>query len=231
VALLETGLDHYFRYFQLYRETYGSPRIPQQVVTARYDLKAMIDDAKAGGKAAGNGSGNDNEGNSNTSANGNSAGNDGGTQGESNHPTDHSSSAQDQDGAPADDSSGGVSVSVSGGGPNDRSGTPLIAAGAAVLALGVGASSMIAVGAIEGQRAREDQKTPGFTDEQRDRIDQRGRSMNGLLIAGAVVTPILVGTGAALLGVGVKRRRDRKLAAVVPTVNRSFVGVTIRGRF
>jgi hypothetical protein len=125
-----------------------------------------------------------------------------------------------------------VNVTVSGGGPKDRNGTPLIAAGAAVLALGAGASSMIAVGAIEGQRAREDQKTPGFSDEQRTRIDQRGRSMNALFIAGLVTTPVLVATGAALIGVGAKRRRDhRGVAAVTPTFGRSFVGVAIKGRF
>src|SRR5688572_15352616 len=46
VALLETGLEHYFRYFAAYKETYQSPRIPREVVVARYDLKSMIDEAK-----------------------------------------------------------------------------------------------------------------------------------------------------------------------------------------
>lgn len=211
VALLEQGLEHYFRYYALQKQTYSTPRIPREVVVARYDLKNAIDEAKKNGETE--------NGETEENAAGQPAS-------EGNHVT-------EQGGAPAEDATSGekAGVSISGGGSKDRSATPLIAAGAAVLALGVGASAMIAVGAIEGQRAREDQKTPGFTDEQRDRIDQRGRSMNGLFIAGLVTTPVLVATGAALIGVGAKRRKDRGISAVAPTFGRSFVGVTLKGRF
>jgi hypothetical protein len=211
VALLEQGLEHYFRYYALQKQTYSSPRIPREVVVARYDLKNAIDEAKKNGETE------------NGETEENTAG----------QPVSEGKHPAEQDGAPAEDATSGerVGVSISGGGSKDRSATPLIAAGAAVLALGVGASAMIAVGAIEGQRAREDQKTPGFSDEQRDRIDQRGRSMNALFIAGLVTTPVLIGTGAALIGVGAKRRKDRGVSAVVPTFGRSFVGVTLQGRF
>ncbi len=222
VAMLERGLEHYFRYFAVYKETYQSPRIPREVVVARYDLKSMIDEAKKGSPQAAGDDGETGESSENGQTEESTAG----------EPVSEGSSTREEGGAPVEPTrSSGARMEVSGGGPKDRNGTPLIAAGATVLALGVGASSMIAVGAIEGQRAREDQKMPGFTEEQRDRIDQRGRSMNGLLIAGLVTTPVLVATGAALLAVGAKRRRDRGVAAVSPTFGRSFAGVVVRGRF
>lgn len=100
------------------------------------------------------------------------------------------------------------------------------------MAVGVGSTSLIVVGAIEGQRARTDQKLPGYTDEQRDAIDKRGRQMNALFIAGLVTAPVLVGAGAALVAIGVKKRRaGSRMASVSPMLGGGLAGVTIRGRF
>ncbi len=121
-----------------------------------------------------------------------------------------------------------VSASTS---PTDRPSTPLIAAGAALIAVGAGAGSLIAVGAIQGGRIREDQRLPGYDDEQRDRIDAQGRTMNALMIAGLVATPVFVGGGAVLVAIGAKRRRASKLASVAPVVGRGMAGLVVRGRF
>ncbi len=117
-------------------------------------------------------------------------------------------------------------------GNTDKAGTPLIAAGAVVAALGAGASSLIAVGAINGKRAREDQQRPGYTDEQRDRIDKQGKTANSLFIAGLVATPVLLGTGVALIVVGVKKnKRGAMQASVAPMLERGVAGVSVSGRF
>ncbi|MFO0631612.1 MAG: hypothetical protein U0168_02040 [Nannocystaceae bacterium] len=99
-----------------------------------------------------------------------------------------------------------------------------------MLALGVGATAMIGVGAVEGARARDDQKLPGYSDDQRMRIDQRGRSMNALLISGAVLAPVLAVTGISLIAVGAKNKRKAQLA-IAPAVTQRYAGVVLRGRF
>ena len=214
VAELEAGLEHYFRYFGVWKSAYGNPRIPRAVVDARYELRDLINDAKAednGGAAAAAagapaGPNEDPAGDNEDPPPGTDAEDERGSEDPG------STDSANSDAAPAGqgNSSGSeANVSVSGGSQGDRAGTPLIAAGAAVLAIGVGASSMIAVGSIEGKRAREEQHTPGLTDEQLATIDKRGKTMNSLFIAGLVVTPVLVGGGAALLGVGVSRSRKR----------------------
>lgn len=209
---LQTALETYYRYFSVYEETYDSPNIPKEVVQARFALRGTIEQAQAA-RADAQAEGTTTSAGSSTSSS-------------------SATSTQDPAPAPSDPSSGGtVAISTSRGKQVDRSGTPLIAAGAAVLAVGVGASSMVAVGAVEGQRARDDSKTPGYTDEQRDAIDRRGRTMNAVFISGLVTTPILIGTGAALLGVGVRRHRRARLTAVMPKVRGNFVGLTIKGQF
>jgi len=95
----------------------------------------------------------------------------------------------------------------------------------------VGASSMIVVGALGGQQAREDSKNPEYSEEHRHRIDERGRTMNAVFIAGLVATPVLVGAGAAMLGVGLHRRQRRGVTALAPSVGPNFAGLTLSGRF
>lgn len=220
VADLHAALETYYRYFAVYEETYGSPNIPPKVAQARFALKDAIAQAEASEPTESN----DHDDQPSTPA-------------ESTEPSksstlEHGSASQEAAPADRDRSSGGrVAISARGGNTADRSGVPLIAAGAAVLAVGVGASSLIAVGAIGGQRAREDSKQPDQSDEQRDAIDRRGRTMNAVLIAGAISTPVLVGAGAALLGIGIRRHRRARVTAVLPKIRGSFVGITVKGRF
>lgn len=207
VAMLKAGMDAYYAYFKAYRDAHASTNIPETVVEARFVLKEAL--AHAEGK-----SGrvkNDNGGGATT--------NDGGT-------TTNSDSAGNGNSAvkPASGSAAGSTDDA------QSSSTTLIATGAVLLALGVGATAMIGIGAVEGKRAREDSKLPGYTDEQRDGIDKRGRSMNSLLIAGAVTAPVLAIAGISLVVVGAKNKRKAQLA-LAPSVSRRFAGVVLRGRF
>jgi hypothetical protein len=94
----------------------------------------------------------------------------------------------------------------------------------------VGSTAMIGIGAVEGNRAREDQKLPGYTPEQRANIDRRGRSMNNLLIAGAVTAPVLSVAGIALVIVGAKKKKETHIA-IAPSISTRLTGIVIRGRF
>lgn len=223
ITHLETALDHYYRYFTAYRDTYNSPNIPRPVVDARFALKDAIAAAKTGGNAS---SSSDSGGSARSEAESSDSG--------SSPAAGATSQENENEGAPPPDRGAKpatVSRSISSKDAPRSPGTPLIATGAAFVALGAGASSMIAVGAIEGQRAREDQKLPGYDDDQRARIDKRGKTMNAVLIAGAVLTPVFIGAGAALIAVGVKKNRNSRLQAVAPAVGPNFAGVTIQGRF
>lgn len=222
IAMLKAGMDAYYGYFKTYRDAHGSTNIPEPVVEARFVMKEALEHAEVGGNKNGNngGTGGSNGGGT---ANGNGTDNGGGA-------------GTSAGGTSGNGSAGGTSAA--GGkrkpGRGDRGerdpATPLIASGAVLLALGAGASSMIAVGAVEGSRARQDQRLPGYSESQRMNIDQRGRSMNSLLIAGAVVTPVLVVSGISLLAVGAVKRHKAQLA-VAPAVSPKFTGIVLRGRF
>jgi len=215
VQMLETGMDVYYAYFKSYRDAYGTSNIPEVVVEARFVMKEALAHARQNGGKPGGSNGDNPQPPPPPDPQSDST-DDGATQPQ---PV-----AADRRGdrrrarADADSGTGG-----------DAS-TPLIASGATMLALGVGASSMIAVGAIQGQRIREDQKQPGYSDEQRERMDEQGKQMNAVFIAGLVVTPVLLATGSALLAKGLIDRRKARLS-VAPSVTPKFAGVVVRGRF
>ena len=220
IAMLKAGMDAYYGYFKAYRDAHGSTNIPEPVVEARFVMKEALEHAEAGGNQPSNG----NTGTGGTNGGGNANGN----------GTDNGGTAA---GGTNGNGSAGGKRAANGKpkrGRGDRgesdSATPLIASGAVLLALGAGASSMIAVGAVEGSRARQDQKLPGYSESQRMNIDQRGRSMNSLLIAGAVVTPVLVISGISLIAAGAVKRHKAQLA-ISPSVSRRFTGIVLRGRF
>lgn len=215
-AFLRTGLDIYYAYFKSYRDVHGSTNIPEVVVEQRFVMKDALARADANAKRGGTNGGTANGG----TADGGTA--DGGTTSDpqpiaEDGGRDEQRDERERNRGPADTD------------PADKS-TPMIISGAVLLALGASASSMIAIGAIGGKRAREDRKVPGYTPEQLDRIDSQGRKMNGLFIAGLVATPLLLAGGAVLLGKGVSDRRKAHLS-FAPSVTPRFAGVVLRGRF
>ncbi|MBK6917395.1 MAG: hypothetical protein IPH07_08355 [Deltaproteobacteria bacterium] len=115
-----------------------------------------------------------------------------------------------------------------GGGPNGKG---LIAGGSVVMALGLGASAMIIVGALRAKDAKSEQqraKADGDTDALRA-ADRKGTGANGLIIGGAVATGVLLAAGATMLGIGL--RRHARYQAFVPVVGPQYVGIGLSGRF
>lgn len=105
------------------------------------------------------------------------------------------------------------------------------------LAVGGGAAmlTMFGVGAARARSA-----TTAFDDPENNcqlgmltgdcaDIDAKGRRANNMAVAGLITAPLLIGTGAALLVLGT--RRKSKAAAVVPVLGRGTVGLSWQGRF
>lgn len=125
-------------------------------------------------------------------------------------------------------------------GPSRGARDGMTIAGGALLGLGVGAAVLATLGAVRGRtlEARFDdpanhcplaQPQGLCADLYRD-----GKHSNGLAIAGAVLAPLLLGGGAALLVLGLRRRdRSRPDArhALTPALAPGFVGLRLGGRF
>lgn len=203
-ALLERTLDIYYGYFSAYEAQYGNPNIPRPVVNARFDLKAALETAERPVT-----------------------------------PPPQPASTEETPPEPpppepTNDRSASVSGSTSDAGPaTNGDGTGLLIAGGVTMAVGVGLTSLIAVGAINGKRTREDLDDPSFSEDQRSRIDDEGKKANTMFIAGLVSAPVVLVTGAVLVGIGAKRRIDsrRAYANVTPSVSPTFAGLQVQGRF
>lgn len=113
-----------------------------------------------------------------------------------------------------------------------KSGTPLLAAGGVLLAGGVGTAILAAAGAVGARNAEEDSRGVEDGTPEADDIRSRGQRSNALLVTGAILTPILIGTGSALLAVGAKRNKSRgRRAMAVPVFDGDMAGMTVTGRF
>ncbi|MEM6990458.1 MAG: hypothetical protein AAF721_08175 [Myxococcota bacterium] len=102
----------------------------------------------------------------------------------------------------------------------------LIVAGGSALAIGVLVSPMAIVGFVTADRNGRRFGEDGHPSEDYPEFADRHRLGNGLGIAGAVTSGLLVATGAVLLGVGLQRR-GAKSVSVVPARR----GVMLVGRF
>ena len=128
---------------------------------------------------------------------------------------------------------------------SQNNGNGLIIGGAVVTALGIGALVMVPVGSIRGNEAEEafneaqaildvDPDDPqALTDRERAEFD--GQQANAILIAGAVLFPLLLAGGATMIAFGVKAKmRSRRSAAklqLTPSLGRRSVGFSLSGKF
>ena len=122
----------------------------------------------------------------------------------------------------------------------DNAGVGLIAGGAVVTAVGLGALAMIPVGSVRGKRSGAaysdaairldaDPNDPG-AHQDRVKALHDGEQANAILIAGAVLAPLLIAGGATMIGLGAKKRIHGH-ARLTPSIDRGFVGATLTGRF
>jgi len=121
-----------------------------------------------------------------------------------------------------------------------RSGSGLIIAGALTMTAGLGATSMIIVGGINRRKAtrvldeeNDEDATEAemmmMLDAEKELARENRRRANGLIIAGSVTTAVLLAGGAAMLGIGIKRRM--RYMAFTPSMGRGYAGLRLQGRF
>lgn len=109
--------------------------------------------------------------------------------------------------------------------------------GGILLGLGLGAFALAATGGARGQslEARFDEQANACDLEQLQGhcadLHAEGTRSNAMAIAGTIMAPLLLGGGAALLVMGLKRRSHRTRHALVPALGPTFVGLRLGGQF
>jgi len=108
--------------------------------------------------------------------------------------------------------------------PGERPGRKAIIAGSVLLGAGGATGVLLIAGVAMGAAADDFDRSISMTE--REKEFDRGRAGNALAIAGAVLTPVLLAAGIALVVVGSKRKRAARVA-IAPT----GAGILLRGRF
>ena len=109
------------------------------------------------------------------------------------------------------------------------SGIGLIVGGAVTMGAGLGAISMIVVGGLNRRKAVRIRDNDESNDDEVANAKDNIKRANGLIIAGSVTSAVLLAGGAAMLGIGIKRRL--RYMAFAPTLDRGYVGLSLQGRF
>lgn len=120
----------------------------------------------------------------------------------------------------------------------ENDGGGLIVGGAVAAGLSLVGFGLLIGGGIIGNRAEED-FTAATTQDERDDAKKSGDIGNALQYTGGIAGGALLVTGAVLIGLGIKRRKDAKAArdeklksiSVVPSAGRGFGGLVLQGRF
>jgi hypothetical protein len=139
---------------------------------------------------------------------------------------------QEDEGGDDDDGGGDDSSAVIPDGPPPKPGKPLVITGAALMGVGgVGIGLLLGgvIGSLSAQ-TQYDAADPGSAE--RDTAEKKGKAMNGLAIAGGVIAPVFLGTGVALLIVGLRKNKAARDGYVLaPSIGPSFTGLSLTGRF
>jgi hypothetical protein len=115
---------------------------------------------------------------------------------------------------------------------NDKPGRGLVIGGAVMLGVGGAGIGLLLGGVIGGLRAQADfDATADGTAEHED-ARKKGKTMNALSITGAVVAPLFIGAGVALLVIGLRKNKQaRNSVMVLPEAGPGYAGFGISGRF
>ncbi|MBV1856953.1 MAG: hypothetical protein KUG77_00985 [Nannocystaceae bacterium] len=138
------------------------------------------------------------------------------------------------------------------GGSTEGLGLIIGGVGLGVVAIGTGV--MIPLGSVFGQNAERDLSAAQTAEQEaidagestseaeadKQEANDAGARANALLITGAVLTPLLLGGAAALIVIGVKKRRSANSQAALrpaetltaaPSFGRNYSGFSLSGRF
>jgi hypothetical protein len=114
-------------------------------------------------------------------------------------------------------------------------GTGMIIGGTVAIVLGLGAGGMGAAGLAIGYSAQQDVEDPLVYEDEHRAAEQRGRTGNVLAGVGFALAGVGVAAGAALLVLGMKKRkaasREERAWVPAPLLLRDGAGIGIWGRF
>jgi hypothetical protein len=107
-----------------------------------------------------------------------------------------------------------------------KPGLGLIVGGAVAAGLGVGAIGLMGFGLARGSSLSQDYQDV-FTRAERDSLSSQGKTANTLAVVGGVAGGVLLGAGAALIVIGLKKRKGAATPTVsaLPLPGGAFVGV------
>lgn len=115
---------------------------------------------------------------------------------------------------------------------------PLVIAGGVLTGIGLIMVGLMAGGLVRGKRAEADgdalvaaMPTLPAEDEALQEIAGRGKSGNAMAVAGGVLGGLALGTGVALLVVGLRGGRTNNRVAVAPTMSPQALGLAMRWQF
>ena len=121
--------------------------------------------------------------------------------------------------------------------PRPEPNKPLVIAGAVTAGVGLAMFGLMAGGLVRGNRADADgtalvdmNPIRDERDPELEEIDRRGRSGNHMAIAGGVLGAVCLGTGVALLVLGLRGKPDARVAAA-PYATPQSAGFTMRWQF
>jgi hypothetical protein len=121
--------------------------------------------------------------------------------------------------------------------PRPQPNKPLVIAGAVTAGVGLAMFGLMAGGLVRGNRADADGNALVDMNPIRDErdpdleeIDRRGRSGNAMAIAGGVLGAVCLGTGVALLVIGLRGKPNARVAAS-PYATPQTAGFTVRWQF
>jgi hypothetical protein len=118
-----------------------------------------------------------------------------------------------------------------GPGSNPRRNRALLAAGAAVMGLGVVGLAVMTGGLVMGGKANDIADLPADDiSGRRDRFD-RGRVGNGMALGAGIAGGVLLAGGAVLLGIALAARKRERKTAWAPMFTPHAAGVALAGRF
>jgi hypothetical protein len=115
---------------------------------------------------------------------------------------------------------------------DDRPGRPLVIGGAVMMGVGGAGIGLLLGGVIGSLRAQADFDATESGSAEHEDARKRGKTMNILAISGAVVAPLFLGAGVALLVIGLRKNKQaRSSVMVLPEAGPGYAGFGVSGRF
>lgn len=115
---------------------------------------------------------------------------------------------------------------------NDSPGRGMVIGGSVMLGIGGAGIGLLLGGVIGSLRAQADFDSTEDGTTEHETARKKGKTMNALAYTGAVVAPLFIGAGVALLVIGLRKNKQaRNSVMMLPEAGPNYVGLGLSGRF